>query len=1181
MNHDVAVVGMVCEVPGANSVDALWDMLCEGREGLRHLTETEKLQAKHLPEQAVWTGGFLERIDCFDAKRFGYTARDAMYMDPQHRLFLQACADLLERSGNAGENDRSIGVFASASFNTWLTEMVLKTNLSTDQYQSALLGNASDCLATRISFGLNLTGPAMTIQCGCSSSLVAIHQARMALLANQCEAAIAGGISVIIPHYQGYTYIPGGVHSPDGHCKPFSEDAQGTVFSSGFGVVLLKRLNDAIAQGDTIYAVVKGSAINNDGSEKASFTAPGVQGQAAVVSKALRVAKLMPSQIDYIETHGTGTAIGDPLEVAALTEVFQTDAQSSCILGSIKANIGHLDVAAGIVGFVKTCLMLHHKTLVPQTQFTAWNPRINTANLPFHINTTLKKWETTASKIRRAGVSAFGFGGTNAHVILEEYPTESQNDYIVTFSPEIGHEKPDNHQEKSDSHLMVFSAKNTERLLLDIQSLHQFLLNKPDTNLEALAYTLQVGRKQYLCRYAITVNSLSELLQKLSTVSMQDFVTVDTPFASERTANMATTWLSGAIVEWHVPYRKKCLLPSSKGMPESFWLHPVEEESLEVASRKPEINDWLYQPFWQQIAVTRQTNLCSSQSWLVIGKQSPVLHQFIHCCEQQSLEIVHYKTLDAAICVSIKPFTNVVYWIDTQEMAADLYTLITPLLTMIQDKNLISALASFTLVTQGMGHLFCKKSEPTLAQCIAFSRGIRQEYPHIASKLIDLDLEDEPHIQAEQILRSLQEGQCLDYGVWRDNECWQLHYQPLAESSHQYPILKKNGVYIITGGLGDVASVYVTFLAEQYQAHLILVGRTAIPPESSWSSSHLSPDCQKKVDRLQAWKNQGYDITTACADVTILHELQTVCQDVNNKYDQIDGILHIAGAGSELHYKLLPEITKEHCAKIFTPKLVGITNIHAMMQQFGIADCLIVSSISSALGGIGLSVYAASHNLLDAYVRTLYPHWRIMNWDAWNFHKQDINDHKSGLGKTLDKLAITPNEGVQILTILMQNPDWQQVYISSSDLKNRVQDWVYRNRPKSVEQTKTRMPRPPLASEYYAPSTPTQQTLADIWSQIMGIEKVGIYDNFFELGGDSLLALEMIQQLHRQWQYSGTVMDIFETGTIDALARKISPEPVPSHHKTRVHTAQERAHKQRQAIQQLLSDLSEQEKIDV
>src|SRR5215213_5708627 len=427
---EIAVVGMVCRFPGAKTVDEFWRNLRDGVESISFLRDEELEPSGVDPAQLtnphyVKAASVLDEVEWFDAAFFGLTPREAEIMDPQQRLFLECAWEALEHSGyNPETYPGAVGVFAGARTNTYLFNL-----FSNRERVGALnafeigLGNDLAFLSTRVSYKLNLRGPSYSVHTACSTSLVAVHLACQSLLIDECQMALAGGVAVNVPQKAGYVYQHSGIVSPDGHCRAFDANAQGTIFGSGAGIVVLKRLEDALADGDSIYAVIKGSATNNDGSDKASFTAPSVYGQSEVIAEAMASAGVSPETITYVETHGTGTALGDPIEVRGLAKAFraQGKATTHCGIGSVKTNFGHLDAAAGIASFIKAVLALNHKQLPPSLHYNDPNPNIDFDNGAFYINTELSEWKTDGGP-RRAGVSSFGVGGTNAHVILEEAP---------------------------------------------------------------------------------------------------------------------------------------------------------------------------------------------------------------------------------------------------------------------------------------------------------------------------------------------------------------------------------------------------------------------------------------------------------------------------------------------------------------------------------------------------------------------------------------------------------------------------------------------------------------------------------------------------------------------------------------------------------------------------------------
>ena len=506
--YAIAVIGMAGRFPGARNVEKFWENICAGRESITFFSD-EELIARGVDARTLDAFGYvkaeavLDDVELFDASFFGFTPREAETTDPQHRLFLEHAWEALESAGyEAGNYAGRIGVYAGESVNSYLLHNLYRQRQLIDAMGASqiLIGNDRDYLATVVSYKLNLKGAAITVQTACSTSLVAIHLAGQSLLNHECDMALAGGASVSIPHGHGAMYSEGGIISPDGHCRAFDAQAKGTVKGSGVGVVVLKRLSDALADGDTIHAVIKGTAINNDGALKVGYTAPSVEGQASVIEEALALAQVEPETVGYIETHGTGTALGDPVEIAALTQAFRhdTDKKSFCAIGSVKTNIGHLDAAAGVAGFIKTVLALKHRQLPPSLHFKEENPNIDFANSPFFVNTKLSAWSDGDSP-RRAGVSSFGIGGTNAHVVLEEPPA----------APSSGAARP--------VQLLTLSARTPHALDVATANLASHFKQHSSLNLADAAYTLNIGRREFEHRRILVCRYLAEAVYALET----------------------------------------------------------------------------------------------------------------------------------------------------------------------------------------------------------------------------------------------------------------------------------------------------------------------------------------------------------------------------------------------------------------------------------------------------------------------------------------------------------------------------------------------------------------------------------------------------------------------------------------------------------------------------------------
>ena len=531
---DIAIIGMACRFPGAAHPAAFWHNLCQGLEAISFFSDAELEQRDpallHHPDY-VKAGAVLSDIEWFDAEFFGYSPKEATLTDPQQRIFLECAWEALEHAGyNPTVCPGLVGVYAGSGLSTYLLNNIVPSLwagprqpfIEADLLQFQVkLGNDRSYLPTRVSYKLNLKGPSLNVQTACSTSLVAVHLACQSLLSGECDMALAGGAAIVVPHRGGYLYEEGMVRSPDGHCRAFDARGQGTLFGNGVGIVVLKRLPKALAEGDHIVAVIKGSAVNNDGALKVGYTAPSVDGQAAVIAEALAVAEVAPSTVTYVETHGTATKLGDPIEIAGLTRAFQHNSAQDrltpqqCALGSVKTNIGHLDEAAGIAGLIKTALALQHQRIPPSLYFTQPNPAIDFAQTPFYVNTQLTDWPRRGGP-RRAGVSSFGVGGTNCHVVLEEAPPIVSADGGI----ERGH------------HLLTLSAKTRPALQDLVRGYVSYLATHPETSLADVCFTANTGRKHFTHRIAIAATSTVELRRQLVIQTTTAQTRADPPVAA-------------------------------------------------------------------------------------------------------------------------------------------------------------------------------------------------------------------------------------------------------------------------------------------------------------------------------------------------------------------------------------------------------------------------------------------------------------------------------------------------------------------------------------------------------------------------------------------------------------------------------------------------------------------------
>lgn len=528
-DNRIAVIGMAGRFPQAPDVEALWELLAQGREGLTRLTREELLEAGVRPEEAddpsyVPMAGLIDQADAFDARLFGFSPKEAEYVDPQQRIFLETAMSALENAGcNPYTFPGAISVYAGAAISLYQMSVMMANYdvlRSSDSLRTLFAtGVANDYLATRVAYKLRLRGPAVTIQTACSTSLVAVHMACQSLLSGESDVALAGGVSVQSSCFKsGYMYSEGGMTSPDGRCRPFDEGAAGTIFTDGSACVVLKRLADALADGDQIYAVIRGTAVNNDGAEKLGFAAPGISGQAAVVAEALAQGGVHPDEIDYIEAHGTGTLLGDPIELTALSQAFRAAGSTgrACPIGSLKGNVGHLNHAAGVTGLIKVILSLRNGLIPPSIHFQRLNPNISAQDMHFFVPTAGVPWPR-GERPRLAGVNSFGIGGTNAHVIVEEGPPQTARPSAVIW------------------HALPLSAKTDTALQASTERLALWLEQHPNADLADVAHTLGSGRIAFQAGAVVVARTAAEAVAQLRERSKVNFVRGNAVCTADRT----------------------------------------------------------------------------------------------------------------------------------------------------------------------------------------------------------------------------------------------------------------------------------------------------------------------------------------------------------------------------------------------------------------------------------------------------------------------------------------------------------------------------------------------------------------------------------------------------------------------------------------------------------------------
>jgi surfactin family lipopeptide synthetase A len=1223
---EIAVIGMSGRFPGAKTVHEFWNNLKNGVESISFFSN-EELKAAGVPPRLlensdyVKADGIMEDIEYFDAAFFGYTPKEAEIMDPQIRIFHECVWTALEDAGyDPGTYEGLIGLYAGAAPNlSWEARTFYSGESKEIGYFSAMQLTKKDYLSLRISYKLNLRGPSFVLHTACSTSLVAIHLACQAMISGECDMALAGGITVLRLRRAGYLYQEGMINSADGHCRAFDAQAKGIIGGDGVGVVLLKRLEEALVEGDHIYAVVKGSAINNDGVRKAGFTAPSAKGQAEVIKMVLQVAEVEPESIGYVETHGTATELGDPVEVQGLKMAFNTNKKGFCGIGSVKTNVGHLDAAAGVTSFIKTVLALKHRLIPPGINFQSPNPQIDFIDSPFYINRTLAEWQN-GKYPRRAGVSSFGIGGTNAHVILEEFPQGTGG-----LAP-----LPDAHAAKK-YHLILLSAKTQSLLETMTQNLADYFKNNPDINLADAAYTLQVGRKAFNHRWMALCSSPDEAIEALTLPGAGETETISPegensvvrrvePVADgDSLADIGRLWLQGEMIDWKAFYsrekRYRIPLPTYPFEKQRYWPDAAMEMTAPPrpmenfqGTTDADMGNWFYLPSWKRSLPDPygQKNKKPDRQyrcrWLVFVNELKLGNLLVKRLIGEEQDVIMVKKGETFTrlenndtlcpCFTIKPgeaghYHDLFAQLSTKNHLPDrilhLWNVTgekeIPLNVKSFDETQSSGFYSLLFIAKTIAegdigkdvHIFLLTdhlqevlgSEPLCpgkAPVLGLVKAIPQEYPGISCKSIDILLPEPGSGEETSLVDTLLEelmfpGRSACTGpvvALRNNQWWEEVFEPLpllppgevveaGESPGDSPGLglREKGVYLITGGLGQIGLVFAELLVKRVGARLILTGRSGFPAREQWDQwleTHEPTDpTAVKIKRLQALEEMGGSLLYIQADAANRRQVQNVVIRAEKTFGKINGVIHSAGIITGPSMRTIRELSREDCQLQFQGKAYGTMILAELFKDKKPDFFWMLSSISCVLAGLGFGAYASANLFMDVFAKkqerlhsagSLVPRWFSLNWDGMEDRKTTI---------AFERLFLLKNTTIH-----------QLVFSVGGNLQARIDRWIkletVRGRGDShtpVKKTSSHHPRPDLSTAYTAPRNSTEAAVAGVWQGLLGYDEIGIYDDFLEVGGDSLKAITLISRIHRELDVMVPLVEFFNQPTVEAIARYI------------------------------------------
>lgn len=1215
LEHAIAIVGMYVRVPGADGLDAFWKNLESGTECITQFSEEELIQAGVDPMELnhpdyVKASGRLDDVELFDADFFDMTPREAEVLDPQHRILLEGVWRALEHAGvDPARYPGRIGLYAGVGFNRYLLNNILSNPKVVEQSGAWQLSisNDKDFAPTRVAYKLNLQGPAVAVNTACSTSLVATAMAASSLLNFQCDTAIAGGCSLNLPQDEGYIHTPGGTLSKDGHCRPFDKDGSGTIDGNGTACVVMKRYEDAISDGDTVYAVIRGFGINNDGSVKVGYTAPGVDGQADVIMEAMEMAQISPGDVDFIETHGTATELGDTVEIAALKQVFRatSNRDNPVYLGAVKSNIGHLDTAAGASGLIKATLSLANKTIPPTCNFVEANPLLELDKSPFRVNNTALPWDKNGSKPRIAGVSSFGIGGTNAHVVLQEAhaikPTSVQHDQILAFP---------------------LSAKSVPALAKYAANLADFIEGNPDINLGDVAFTLQHGRSDFDFRIVLigSANERTKLVSDIKEASLNvaelsksnavqrsktgELKAISEELglkdASDLITKLTTSWLNGSAVDWTQiqDVGRKIGIPGHPFMKSRFWIDPapksavIEQEHVAHGTdvlKNPDPTEWFYLPGWKQQIPVRNTDYLKS-NWLVLHDGSKESAELIAGLVRSEATVSYvdinlFGSKEASPSTPESPISgaNRLEVDQNGSNTLDWVAFFAKNIDLKPEKILISG---FQQSKDGQNNPYLNLFDRTVNLCFGLQKSffseeieiavvgsqlldtltlgkdvdlggvsksvilgplkvLPQECPNFSTKFIDAG----NHSDCDTVLATLSSttpGSLVQLrgGIARIQSFERISKPlPIGNQSR----IRPQGTYLITGGLGDIGLTLAQYLCNEFGATVYLTTRNDFPDASIWDQpGHLPPTTLRRIKILSQLRAKGHRIHIEKADVSDTNLMKSLIDRVTKQHGRLDGVIHAAGIVGEDSFNTISDsvsetgIKKNHAQ--FYPKTNGLESLAVALQDTSFDFCLICSSLSPILGGLGFAAYAATNAWVDQAVELLNARqpgrWISVNWEGWMFDHDAVPGGNAGASAA--ELGINSAEGTRIFDMIMRFSAVNRIIVSSGDLNRRIEKWIVKS--DSGEQqlsSASKHPRPDYIGAYTAPTTPTQQKLTELWEQLLGISGIGIHDSFFELGGNSLLLTQLVSLIRKHFKSELTLARLFEQPTIDEMAADI------------------------------------------
>lgn len=1097
---DIAIIGISVDLPLAKNTDELWNNIKNKVDCVMEMPESRRRDAdaivrsrkKDINDIEYDQLAYLDEIDKFDCNFFRITPKEANLMDPNQRLFLQTAWGAIENAGYGGDKLKGtrtgvyVGFCGESEYGKFIADV------QPQSYSIAASGNLTSFIGSRISYILDLKGPSVVVNTACSSSLVAIHYACRGIKNGECDMAIAGGVKLWLNSVKNEFKM--GIESDDARTKSFDDDSNGTAKGEGVAAILLKPLEKALKDNDSIYAVIKGGFINQDGASN-GITAPSPTAQADVISMAWEDAKINPETIGYIEAHGTGTKLGDPIEIDGLQKAFRkyTAKKQFCAISSIKSNMGHLDNAAGVVGVVKAALALKNRELPATMHFETPNRAIDFVNSPVYVNDRTQKWVADTFP-RRCGVSAFGLSGTNCHLVLEEAP-----EYTRDVS------------EKSKLNILTVSAK-TKQSLLELIDLYieKYSEEICDEDYEDLCYTLNTGRGHYSFRAAIVIVRGESLPEKLNILKNQikcennsqnvfyaeHKVTATGSGSAEITQNekenysgkacakvkefvnggkqdskllydICSLYVMGADVDWETLYKgenvRRVHAPTYPFLKQRCWI------DLPATKKEPKINMY-YALHWNKKAIESKTSSLSQKNVLVLSDEQGIFNDFVNGLENKSKTLTkvvkgsEFRKIDEfnyvidgseedydKLCECIKQngINTVVYLLSVTGSREINYV---GELQKIQDTGAMGLVyfikaydkvlkdnIELDIVSDNVNEVTGGESRINPENSVTFGIGksIAAEFTNIHCRLIDID----EKIGADKLLEEVEKG-TDDYqvayrgGVRYIDELKKVEAETLADSKVE---IASEGVYLITGGTGRLALGAAKDLASKGKVNLALVNRTPMPDKSSWDGILEENNNEKVCNIIKAVRDMeksGANVICCSCDITSEDELKTLLSALRGKFGRINGIIHCAAVGVGNVGNLINQETSERFKKVLMPKVQGTWLLDKLTRQDRPDFFVMYSSSITLIGGYCSSSYTAANSYLDSYAAARSKSGLktlTVDWPVWE------NDNlKNGIDdKSMMFRILTMKKGIDSLNEML-NKNISRVIVGEMNFESEI-----------------------------------------------------------------------------------------------------------------------------------------------